>query len=184
MTFSPCPKPAQSTESEKRVDRLVKAWARNDRWRAKAIAKAKGKPRSKVKQRNEKRIARKYKAYRTVIASAFHKSLRYVAYLRSKGYCECGRCVGYRNGTIRGTNSAGMAEWGHAHTLIPCWFTVRGNKDFLRFRSSDGELHHRTYKYFGDENWAEVDHVQWVWKSCHQRIEAEHSTRRRFLTGQ
>lgn len=173
------PKPAKRTESEQVVERLTKAWARRDRWRAKAIAKAKWKPRPKVKARNELRIARKAKAYRTVIASAFHKELRYVAYTRSNGFCECHRCAGARRHPEQYDERAREV----AITEILCWFTKKGGADFERFRSKDGELHHLNYRFFGEANWAELDVVQWVHKDCHRRIEAEHSTRRRFLTG-
>lgn len=180
MTFSP--KPTKRTDQEKTVDKLVKARGRQQRWRDRAIVNAKGKPRPKVKERNEKRIARKAANYRKVIASAFHKELRYVAYLRSHGYCECELCREIRNGEHSGTMPPNGDEIALAYTYIPCWFTKKGGKDFQRFRSKDGELHHLNYKYFGDENWEELDYVLFVRKSCHQRIESERGTRRRFLT--
>jgi hypothetical protein len=185
------PKPAKRTESEQVVERLTKAWARRDRWRAKAIANAKGKPRTKVKARNEKRIARKAKAYRTVIASDFHKALRYAAYQRSGGLCECEQCVGHRRAKqpFPGLVWWADAEIALAYTEIPCWFVQGGGEPFRRFRSTEGELHHAgkkgraPYSLFGEENPAELELVQWVHTSCHQRLEREHSTRRRFLTG-
>lgn len=189
------PKPIKRTDAEQRVERLTKAWARKDRWRAKAIANAKGKPRPKVRGRNEKRIARKAKAYRTVLASDFHKRLRYEAFLRSRGYCECEQCVGWRKrNTVDwvvfpdevAKPTWGTVEWYErelAHSTIPVWFTNKGGESHRRFRSTDGELHHRDYAMFATENPAEIEHVLWVHKVCHQRLEAKHSTRRRFLTG-
>lgn len=187
------PKPAKRTESEQVVERLTKAWARRDRWRAKAIAKAKWKPRPKVKARNELRIARKAKAYRTVIASDFHKRLRYEAWERSKGLCECNECVTIRKATTKmylglapfiNTLHWSITRVEFAYTEIPVWF-VRGGmmEPWRRFRSREGETHHTGYRLFGLEDPAEIELVLWVWKACHQRIEAKHSTRRRFLTG-
>ena len=139
-----------------------------------------------IKQRNEKRIAKKAANYRKVIASDFHKDLRYAAYRRSEGRCECERCVAIR--TCKPWDRRITSEWTLdeillAYREIPVWFTKAGGPEHKRFRSTDGELHHDSYKFFGDENPAELQHVRWVWKSCHQRIEAEHGTRRRFLKG-
>ena len=178
------PKPPKRGESEKRVEQLTKAWARKDRWRTKAIAKAKGKPRPKVRERNEKRIARKAKAYRAVIASAFHKWLRYEAELRSNGLCECEECKELRSMDSSAAILEGRGErWLRARTPIGVWFTHGGAAPHKRFRSNEGEVHHLTYKFFGDENPAELQQVIWVWKECHRRIEAERGTRRRFLSG-
>ena len=187
MTFQPVPKPAARSESEKRVDALTKAWKRKDRWRAKAIAKAKGKPRPKVRERNEARIKRKAKAYRAVIASDFHKRLRYLAWERSGGYCECDECVMWRGRIGRSdpyevTNEE-RDDAVAALTPFLCWFVNGGGAPHRRFRSNDAELHHDNYRLFGEENLAELAHVRLTWKAHHRRIEAEHSTRRRFLTG-
>lgn len=184
MSFTPAPKPMKRSDRDKTVDKLVKAWGRQKRWRDRAIAKAKGKPRPKVRERNEKRIARKAKAYAAVIRSAFHKLLRYLAFQRSGGLCECDQCVAIRQGFVAFEGVVFTDQRiAHAFTPIPCWFTKGGSEPHLRFRSTDGELHHGSYKFFGEENLAELAFVQWTWKSCHQRIEAEHGTRRRFLMG-
>lgn len=174
------PKPEKRTDAEKRVERLTKAWARKDRWRAKAIANAKGKPRPKVRERNEKRIARKAKAYRTVLASAFNRLLRYTAFVRGGGLCECPQCVGLRKGERASELTMdGVIAW----TPIEVWFNAGGRAPHYRFHSTEGELHHISYKYFGDENPDEINQVIFVHKGCHRRIESEHGTRRRFLRG-
>lgn len=171
MIFSPAPKPMKRSDIDAYVDRVQKARARQDRWRQQAIQRNKSKPRTQVKRRNETRIARKAKAYRKVLASDFHKQLRYLAFQRSGDVCECDECRdGVRN---RGKIPEG----------IPVWFTKGGGAPWKRLRSKDGELHHTSYHFFGDENPAELQHVRWVWKECHQRIESEHGTRRRFLRG-
>ncbi len=138
-------------------------------------------------KRNEKRIARKYAHYRKVIASPFHKQLRYQAYRRSGGYCECPVCVDARRvAVVRMAIDRTMVTGQKvelAFTEIPVWFERKGGEPWQRFRSTEGELHHRDYSRFGDENPDELNHVLWVWRDCHKRIEAEHGTRRRFLSG-
>ena len=143
-----------------------------------------------IPARNEARIRRKAKAYAKVIASDFHKRLRYDAYLRSGGLCECAECR-----EIRGTSLAAFAggaaivlDWSAerialAFAEIPVWLTKKGGEPWRRFRSTDGEVHHTSYHLFGEENPAELELVQWTWDGCHHRIEAEHHTRRRFLRG-
>lgn len=173
MTFSPAPKPQKAPKSRpKWLPRSTKPIARSP-------LKSSRKP---VKQRNERRIKRKAVAYRKVIASDFHKQLRYKAWERSLGYCECERCVNNR-ATYRRRDAWNLAWRVQATPVvqIPIWFTKSGGEPWKRFRSTEGELHHLTYKFFGDENPAELEHVRWMWKSCHQRVEAQHDTRRRFL---
>lgn len=150
-------------------------------WRsARPIQRSPLRPSAKaIPKINRRRVERKAKAYRKVIGSDFHKQLRYLAFQRSGGLCECGRCVEVRRHP---------EQWDHhardtAYSDIGCWFTVRGGAPYKRFRSKLGELHHESYKLFGRENPQEMQYVQWVHKSCHQRIEAEHGTRRRFLRG-
>ena len=184
MTFSPAPKP---TPRPKKVRKpLPRSWLKRG---TKAIPR-----------RNEKRIARKNVAYRKVIASDFHKKLRYDAYLRSGGLCECAECVKIRKvmttAYVRGIGEtdtlAALAHYPRtwpadrvklAFTEIPVWLTRKGGEPWQRFRSKDGELHHNSYALFGDENPDELRLVRFVWKECHRRIEAEHHTRRRYLKG-
>lgn len=137
--------------------------------------------RTALRKRNVERLARRAKEYRAVMASDFHKQLRYAAYLRSGGLCECKRCVELRSPTYQAMTAEGWNEQLHAETLIPVWFTAKGSEPWQRFRSTDGDTHHTSYKYFGQENPDELRLVQWVWKDCHKRIEAEHGTRRRYL---
>lgn len=187
MLTTACPKPLKASEQDKTVKRLVAAWGRQQRWRQSAIDKAKGKPRTKIPQRNEKRIAKRAKKYRAVIASAFHKQLRYKAWERSNGRCECDECREIRQ-KYHQQNEATRQQWtreriSFAFAIIPIWFTNTAGEPWRRFRSKDGELHHTDYLLFGDENPAELEHVQFTWKTCHQRIESEHGTRRRYLKG-
>lgn len=135
---------------------------------------------TKMRALNATRQAKRAKQYRTVIASDFHKRLRYAAFERSGGLCECAQCKDIRQGTA--IHAGPVVEVAQAFVPIPCWFTVRGKKPWQRFRSNDGELHHTSYRLYGDENPDELRLVQWVWKDCHRRIEAEHGTRRRFLS--
>lgn len=152
----------------------------------------KEKPRKPLRKVNPQRQAKRLQAYRKVMASDFHKQLRYAAFLRSGGLCECERCVAIRK---RNTTAFGIPEgawikpaggmWASdevtAHSEIPVWFTKRGGEPWQRFRSKDGDTHHTSYKHFGDENPDELRLVQWVWRDCHKRIESEHNTRRRYL---
>ena len=70
-----------------------------------------------------------------------------------------------------------------AITPLEVWFTRTGSEPWRRFRSDDAELHHDDYLLFGESNPAELSHVRLMRKACHQRIESEHGTRRRFLKG-
>ena len=175
MTFSPVPKPAPREQKPRKwLPRATKPLKRS--W-----LKHGTKPIPKMNRRATERRAVKY---RKVLASAFHKELRYVAFTRSNGYCECDECRGLRSGfPVDMTMPANQFAVDLAFAYIPCWFTKKGGADFQRFRSTSGELHHMSYRYFGQENWAELGFVRWVHKICHQRIEAEHHTRRRFLNG-
>ena len=150
--------------------------------------------RTAMARQNVRQAARRAKAYRKVLASDFHKQLRYAAFLRSGGLCECEQCVGIRkrNATAFGIPEGAWIKpaggmWASdevtAHSEIPCWFTKCGKEPWQRFRSTDGELHHTSYKYLGKENPDELRLVQWVWRDCHKRIEAKYSTRRRYLQG-
>ncbi len=176
MSFRPCPKPQPTMPKPRKwLPRATKPLKRS--W-----AKRSTKP---VRERNERRIARKAKQYRVTIGSNFNRELRYLAYQRSGGLCECPVCMEWRKAFAKGGEfrTEDAAAITLAHTEIPCWFVAGGGKPWRRFRSTDGELHHGSYKYFGQENPAELDEVEWTWKVCHRRIESEHGTRRRFLSG-
>ena len=175
MSFRPCPKPERTLPKPRKwLPRSTKPLKRT------ALQPRNSAPR----KRNEGRIAKKAKHYRAVIGSDFNRRLRYRAYERSGGLCECDLCHDIRSLTMsRAAVGADAGEIERAHTEIPCWFTRKGSEPHLRFRSKDGELHHESYAKFGDENPDELRLVRWVWKSCHQRIESEHGTRRRFLKG-
>lgn len=186
MTLSTaCPKPVKKTDREKRVEKIVHAWSKKKVWRQRAIDRDRTRSRTPVKKRNEGRIARKAKAYRRVIASPFNKELRYRRREISGDLCECTECWTIRQDPRPGERSEIWTadRVALAFTPIPCWFVSGGGEPFRRFRSTAGEMHHVSYKFFGDENPAEIDQVRWMWKECHRRIEAEHGTRRRFLSG-
>ncbi len=136
--------------------------------------------RTPLRKVNPKRQAKRLQAYRKVMASDFHKRLRYQAFLRSGGLCECESCTNLR--AFRQIPDGLLtADALRAFMPIPVWFTKRGAEPWQRFRSTDGEIHHVSYAMMGDENPDELRLVRWVWKSCHERIEREHSTRRRYL---
>lgn len=167
MSFHPVPKPPKSVPRPRKPLRRS-AWL----------------PRGKkpIPRVNAQRQARRLAHYRAVIASPFHKQLRYLAWERSGGFCECDECVRQRT-TV---GSAPAAEWrafDRAVTRIPVWFVNSGREVELRFRCTAAECHHTSYRYFGDENPDELRLVRFAWKECHRRIEAEHHTRRRYLTG-
>lgn len=137
-------------------------------------------------KRNVQKAARRAKAYRTVIGSDFHKQLRYAAFLRSGGLCECAECVAIRVPNARvpgGSLEEQRARLERAFTPIPVWFTKTGGEPWRRFRSKHGQLNHLSYKFFGQENPAETEHVEFIWDACHERYESEHSTRRTYLRG-
>lgn len=129
---------------------------------------------------NPERVARRHKAYNKVLSSDFHKQLRYQAFLRSGGRCECGECKEIRGG--RSLYEGPAARVAAAFVPVPVWFTKRGAEPWQRFRSTDGEIHHVSYAMMGQENPDELRLVQWVWKACHERIENEHGTRRKYLS--
>lgn len=137
--------------------------------------------RTPLRKANPKRMARRAKQYRQVLASDFHKRLRYAAFLRSRGLCECDACKETRSLPERRNVGIGHGDSDRSFYPIPIWFTKRGAEPWQRFRSTDGEIHHVSYAMMGDENPDELRLVRWVWKTCHERIEAEHGTRRRYL---
>ena len=173
MTFSPVPKPAPREQKPRKwLPRATKPLKRS--W-----LKHGTKPIPKMNRRATERRAVKY---RKVLASDFHKELRYLAWRRSDGLCECDECIRLRvlsPADCRALGPACASAW----EIIPIWFANSGRKLYQRFRSTDGELHHLSYVHFGDETLAELRHVRWVWKSAMRRIESEHGTRRRYLRG-
>lgn len=206
--FNPCPKPRSKVDAivddlvaKKRMGASRRSFIKTDPAKVRAwqdrsrkpIARKAYLPRATkpIPQVNVRATSRRGVRYRQVISSAFHKELRYRAFVRSGGLCECEECV-----QIRATNAAAFVHrhlrpgtaWTleritRAFTQIPVWFTKKGSEPWMRFRSNDGETHHTSYHLFGEENFAELELVQWTWESCHHRIEAEHGTRRRFLKG-
>ena len=137
---------------------------------------------------NARRQARRRLNYATVIRSDFHKRLRYLAWERSGGFCECVECWRALGNIQAGRPKPGLTirqleAIVRAETRIHVWFVNSGRAVWHRFRCDTAEIHHMSYALFGDENPAELALVRFVWKECHQRIEAAHHTRRRFLKG-
>lgn len=188
-----CPKPVRRSKVEPFTDE----WYRRQRERRskwKGLKRTAWSPRSTkpIPKVNVRATKRRNLNYRTVIGSDFHRQIRYAAFLRSGGRCECSACTALRAPdsmlVVWGSGSSARAqireERDRAVTPIPVWFTKGGGEPWRRFRSRDGELHHDSYKFFGDENPAELEVVRWVWKSCHQRIEAERGSARRYQNEQ
>lgn len=135
---------------------------------------------------NQKRMARRKASYAKVLRSDFHKRLRYTAWSRSGGLCECEQCADIRRNLLTSRSFARtptVEEVGTAFMQIPIWFTKAGKEAHQRFRTTDGECHHDSYRYYGQENPEELHYVRFVWKNCHKRIEAEKGTRNRYLRG-
>lgn len=178
------PKPRFTPAEERQLERIARhrAWQNRSR---RPLARTPLMRRTPLAESNPARAARKMRAYRAVLASAHHKQLRYRAWQRSGGLCECEECV-----LIRG--NPGPRLYGQlitderrrlAFTEIPVWFVKGGGEPWRRFRSKDLELHHDSYALFGEQNPDELRLVRITWKSCHRRIEAMHGTRRRYLRG-
>lgn len=191
VSFMPAPKPLAKFRAEK----FTKAWwdGVREQQRAakeKAIAKARAQPRKvrtplprstkRLPAVNVRRQTRRRANYRKVLASDFHKRLRYRVWERSGGLCECSECSAIRGGEHEGHSFERVAA---AHRSIEVWFTKAGGEPWKRFRCSEAETHHVSYALFGDENDDELRLVLFVWKECHRRIEATFGTRRRFLKG-
>lgn len=202
VTFSPCPKPTSEPKvrlsfRDKYIARIramspEERRATFERKPRKAIARKAYLPRATkpIPQRNEKRIARKNVSYRKVIASDFHKKLRYERFLLAGGLCECDRCVkirkmapSYEEAILAALAGYTREQIEAAFTPPPVWFTRKGGEPWRRFRSDAGEVHHTSYRYFGKENPEELKVLRWTWDPHHKEIEAEFGTRRRFLKG-
>lgn len=176
-----CPKPKKVVKVRKPLRATlaqVQAWQAKPRKPLPRATKpiARGAP---PKKRNERAIARRYAAYQKVLRSDFHKRIRYERYVISGGFCECGQCVEVRRYPEQWDAHAREL----AFTEIPVWFTKHGKEPWQRFRSKDGSADHLSYKFFGEENPAEIDHIRFCWNECHGRREAQYGTRRAFLRG-
>lgn len=202
MSFHPVPKP-----TAEQVSAFMRSGARKGLQRKTPLSRGtkplradpiktrawRDRSRKPLPQVNRAKEQRRKLNYNAVIRSDFHKKLRYDAYLRAGGFCECDRCVKVRevaagwDGSIEAMAEAlrkfPRAQVDAALTPTPVWFTKKGTEPWRRFRSDAGEVHHDSYKYFGDENPAELEVVRWTWDAHHQEIEATFGTRRRFLTG-
>lgn len=94
--FTPVPKPVKQSDREKNIARIVKAWSRNDRWRKRAIERAKGKPRTKVKTGVGRTKQRRMKEYAEYLKSPAWKALRKIVFERDGYRCvDCGAEAGY-----------------------------------------------------------------------------------------
>lgn len=192
VTFSPAPKPLgrldQDAKLAAKVERLRQRKRQRKPLKAKAWMKRGTKPlqsRAPIAKVNRARQAKRYAAYRKMIASPFNKQLRVRAFERSGGLCECEDCTlirGNKTGRLYGAMIADERRR-MAWTPVPAWFVAGGAEPWRRFRSTAGQLHHLRYSRAEREDPEALQDVQWTWTACHYRIEAEHSTRRNYLRG-
>lgn len=190
-TFTPAPKHLGRLDADERlaakVDRLLAKRRQrkplNRSWLTRGTTPLRS--RTPIAKVNRARQAKRRAAYAKVLRSDFHKRLRYQAWERSRGRCECEDCVLIRGNTTHRlygeiiSDERRRAAWAE----IPVWFATRGGEPWRRFRCDEGETHHLTYQFFGQENPVELQHVRFVWINCHRRIEAENHTRRTYLRG-
>lgn len=144
--------------------------------------------RTPMKKRNEARIAKLAKLYAARLRRADWKLLRYQAWERSKGLCECEMCRETRKKAMRAyvenigevTHTAGLPieQVDEAFAPVEIHFTSGGGAPHLRFRG--GSLHHLTYARLGSER---LEDVQFMHKHHHAAVEAQYGTRRRYLNG-
>ena len=115
-------------------------------------------------------------AYAKRLRSTDWKELRYAAYLRSGGFCECAPCVRWRQECPPLLAAELWQARNEALTPVDVWFVKSGKSPATRFRG--GSVHHLTYRRFGEER---LEDIQFMHKTHHAAIEASHGTRLRYL---
>jgi hypothetical protein len=135
-----------------------------------------------LRDRNPERIARKRKAYAARLRKSDWKLLKYLAYQRSNGLCECETCAYARKlgerFARRATTRAEYVQYEASQIPVAVWFVKGGGAIHLRMRG--GSLHHVTYARFGSER---LEDVRFMHVAHHAAVEREHGTRRRYLAG-
>ena len=116
-----------------------------------------------IPQRNVKRQARRLKEYRKHLGSPYWFAMRYAAFKRDGGLCQCPDCIEYRK----------VPECDADETTVVCWFDIRG-------RVHGFETHHTTYARFGRER---LSDVLTTIPSHHRKLEALSGKRAKFLRG-
>lgn len=162
VAFSPAPKRTEKLDAlerwtQKQEAKRAKVWSRKPVQRS--ALKRGSKPIPKV---NARRQARKDKAYRAHLASAFWKTLRQQAYHRDGGFCQCPDCIRARKD-------------GEAFGFEPIdiWLDTKGVIHGF-------DTHHTTYARFGKELLSDVLTMK---PAHHRRLEALTGLRRTFLRG-
>jgi 5-methylcytosine-specific restriction endonuclease McrA len=109
-----CPKPLKHPDLDPWVKRVQKARAQQQRWRAKALARAKSKPRQRkpiaAVGRTKQRRMKEYAAH---LRSPYWKALRVVVFERDGYACvDCGEQAGY---FVSGKRDIRGLECDHLH---------------------------------------------------------------------
>ena len=177
VTFNPVPKPPKrEPKAKKYLPRATKPIARS--W-----IKQSGKP---IKQRNEKRIAKRHAKYTAHIRSVEYLQLRYARWLMDEGYCQCEWCVKVRTIVFMEPpqNTVKLALslpdgviLGEALKKIPVYFTKGGDAPWKRIRGLS--CHHVRY----DLERPKISDLRSCYPHHHAALEAKYSTRRRYITG-
>lgn len=142
--------------------------------------------RTRLRQRNPERIAKKRKVYTTYLRSAGWLKLRYERFLLDGGMCQCEWCIEERKndpmGILRDVFAVGDRPEGvtrmEAHQPIPAYFTASGTAPWRRIRGFS--THHVRYN-LEDEK---IENLRTMYPHHHAATEAKFSTRRRFLRGE
>lgn len=145
-----------------------------------AIGRGKGPSlrRTPLRKVNAERMARRRKAYAERLRKPDWKELRYQAWQRSGGLCECGECQKWRRSTRPASEMTAdqLIAWHESVTPVEIWFVKSGKSPAERFRG--GSTHHLTYARLGHER---IEDIQFCHKAHHDAIEAQHGYRRRYL---
>ena len=115
-----------------------------------------------IPQVNVARLARRVKVYQAHMASVYWFALRYAAFKRDGGLCQCPDCITFRK-------DGGSPE----ETRVECWFDTRGKVHGF-------DTHHTTYARFGHEL---LSDVLTMIHAHHRKVEREKGFRKHWLRG-